>query len=95
MKWLEAMKVQTAIGQEQAVQNSLMSLAEEVRNSSNAAGLQDTKLYQHAMMPGYFVMQLFWDTEIPRIQGSLLGLQLKQTLKTFGLVDHTVWIEQI
>ena len=95
MKWLETIKVQTAIVQEHVVQDNLISLTEEVRNSSDLAGLQGVKPYQHGMMSGYFVIQLFWDTETPLKQASMLGLQLKQTLRTFGLVDHTVWIEQM
>jgi hypothetical protein len=44
-------------------------------------------------VPGCFALRLFWDTDDPQPRGSLLGMSLAQSLKTFGLVDHSVWIE--
>ncbi len=95
MKWLEAIKVQAASGQENVTQHELKTLTQDVCNSSEVPGLLETMLHQHALIPGCFVIHLFWETESPNVQGSTLGLQLKYTLKTFGLVDHTVWIEEM
>ncbi len=94
MKWLEAIKVQVASGQESVVQHKLKTLSQDVRNGPESPGLLHAMLHQHALIPGCFVIHVFWETESPNVQGSPLGLQLKYTLKTFGLVDHTVWTEQ-
>jgi hypothetical protein len=45
-------------------------------------------------VPGYFALRLFWNTDTPQTQGSMIGLSLTQALKVFGLVDHSVWIEK-
>jgi hypothetical protein len=53
----------------------------------------EAALYSHASVPGHFAIRLFWDTECPQIRGSIVGLSLAESLKAFGLVDHSVWIE--
>lgn len=95
MKWLETIKVQAASGRELTLENELTALVHDVRKSSECPGLREALLCKHVVVPGYFALYLFWETESPQTQGSMLGLQLKQTLKTFGLVDHTVWAEQM
>ena len=93
MKWLEMIKAQTAAGQESRAEGELRALIEDIRKSFNTPDLLEIVLYYHASIPGCFTMQLIWDTRTPEFQGSLLGLRLTQSVKTFGLVDHSVWIE--
>ena len=92
MKWLETIKVETASGLENKTEEELAALIKTVPNNPDALGLLETVLYNHASVPGCFAMQLTWDTETPKIQGSLLGLRLTQTVKSFGMVDHSVWV---
>jgi len=92
MKWFEMIKVQAATGLESKAEDKLAALVKDVINSPDSSGLLETALYNHASIPGCFAMQLAWDTETPNIQGSLLGLRLTQTVKSFGMVDHSVWI---
>ena len=93
MKWLEMIKVQTATGLETKAEDKFAALLKDVLNSPDSSGLTETALYNHASIPGCFAMQLAWDTETPKIHGSLLGLRLTQTMKSLGMVDHSVWIK--
>lgn len=93
MRWIETIKVQSATGKEQAVENELIVLAREAQKSLNCQGIQEAIVSRHASVPGHLAIRLYWDTECPQIQGSLLGLSLAQSLRDFGLVDHSVWIE--
>jgi len=93
MKWLETIKVQAAGDQEGVMEKELTALAHDLGKAPECPGLVETALYSHASVPGHFAIRLFWDTQCLQIQGSLLGLSLTQTLKAFGLVDHSVWIE--
>lgn len=86
-------KVQTATGHEGKAEGELRALIKDIRKSSDWPGLHETVLYDHASIPGCFVMQLTWDSEMSDSQGSLLGLRLVQTAKSFGLADHSVWIQ--
>lgn len=94
MKWLESIKLQTASGLESRTEEELAALVKDVRNNPDSLGLLAAVFYNHASIPGCFAMQLTWDTETPKIQGSLLGLRLTQTVKFFGMVDHSVWISK-
>jgi hypothetical protein len=94
MKWLESIKLQTASGLESRTEEELGALVKDVLNNPDSFGFLEAVLYKHASIPGCFAMQLTWDTETPKIQGSLLGLRLTQTVKSFGVVDHSVWISK-
>ncbi len=94
MKWIETIKVQAAGGQERAIDKKLTILTNDLRKSTDSPGLQETVIYNHAAITGYFAIKLFWDTETPQNRGSALGLTLAQTVKSYGLVDHSVWVER-
>lgn len=95
MKWLELIKVQAASGREGKTEEELAGLAKDILHNTGSSDLLDTVLYNHASIPGCFAVQLTWDTEAPRIQGSLMGLRLTQTVKFFGLGDHSIWIAKV
>jgi len=93
MRWLETIKVQSATGKEEATENELTILVHEVRKNTDRQGLRAATVSSHASVPGYFALRLFWDTDDLLASGSILGMNLAQSLKVFGLVDHSVWIE--
>jgi hypothetical protein len=94
MKWLETIKLQSASGVESITERELHGLASEVKNSPDHRGSVEAVVYNHTSVPGYFAIHLFWSSGPPLVQGSPLGMRIAQTLKTFGLVDHSVWIEK-
>lgn len=93
MRWMETIKVQSATGKEHTTEHELTALAREVRKNPDRQGLREATVSSHATVPGCFALRLFWDTDDPQPRGSLLGMSLAQSLKAFGLVDHSVWIE--
>ena len=58
------------------------------------SGLVEMKTYRHAALEMDLNMHLHWKSKRPQPNGSALGLRLAQALKEFGLVDHSVWIEE-
>lgn len=94
MKWMETLRVQTAGNRKGDAGQELSALVQDVHKSRECEGLMDLLLYSHGSMPGFFAIHLFWDTECCQIRGSLPGLSLAQTLKSFGMVDHSVWVEK-
>ena len=93
MRWLETIKVQSATGKEKTTETELTILVREIRKNTDRQGLRAATVSSHASVPGCFALRLFWDTDDPQPRGSLLGMSLAQSLKTFGLIDHSVWIE--
>jgi hypothetical protein len=94
MMWLEMIKIQAAIGKEGTVSNELKALNQNVVKNPDCSGLTGIIIYNHASVPGHFAICLAWETEYPQSAGSLIGLNLSQTLKALALVDHSVWIEE-
>ena len=93
MRWMETIKVQSATGKEHTTEHELTVLAREVQKNPDLQGLREAAVSSHATVPGCFALRLFWDTDDPQPRGSTLGMSLAQSLKAFGLVDHSVWIE--
>ena len=93
MKWSKTIKVQAESSQESIVENELLNMAHDVQKRSDFPGLLDVIVYSNALVPGYFAIYLSWDTKHAQIQGSSIGLNLAQALKAFGMVNHSVWIE--
>lgn len=89
MKWIEFIKVQSAGTQRQMAIPDLLERAADLKEMS---GLVEANVYDRAEDYGDFAVLLLWDTGQPQQNGSMEGLQLKQVLKTFGLVNHSVWI---
>jgi hypothetical protein len=57
------------------------------------SGLVNMKIYRHAALETDLSVHLCWKSDQPGENGSPLGLHLGQALREFGLVDHSVWIE--
>ncbi len=93
MRWMETIKVQSATGKEHTAEHALMVLACDVHNNPDRQGFREATVSRHATVAGFFALRLFWDTDNPKPLGSMLGMSLSQSLKAFGLVDHSVWIE--
>jgi hypothetical protein len=43
---------------------------------------------------GDFAIFLLWKTEQHQPMGSSIALTLKEELKKYGLVDHSIWLER-
>lgn len=87
MIWMEFIKVQTARS------NVAAKMKDFVAECKQSKGLLDAKVFVHAMVEDCSLC-LLWKTEKAETQGSSLGLHLSDTLKKYGLVDHSVWLEK-
>jgi hypothetical protein len=90
---METIKVQSASGREQITENELFVLSHEIEKNPESQGLMQIIASNHSLVPGLFSVRLFWDTDNPQPRGSLLGMNLSQNLKTYGIVDHSIWVE--
>jgi len=87
MIWMEFIKVQTARSNVAAM---LKNFALECKQYT---GLLDARVFVHAMVEDCSLC-LIWKTDKAELPGSSLGLHLSNTLKKYGLVDHSVWVEK-
>ncbi len=89
MKWLEIAKLRSGERDSQLLKELLPSL-----DKLSQPGLAGMKAYSHATLETDLSIHLHWESGRPEQNGSALGLRLVQALKEFGLVDHSVWIEE-
>jgi hypothetical protein len=90
MKWLEVIKLRAAGNGE----GLLKALFREMNKAGQDRGLIEIKTYRHAALEADLSVHLHWESDRPDQNGSTLGLSLAQALKEFGLIDHSVWIEE-
>ena len=89
MKWLEVIKLRSAGKGSGLLEELLLSI-----NKFSQTGPVEMKIYRHAALELDLSVHLHWESERPERNGSDPGLRLAQALKEFGLVDHSIWIEE-
>jgi hypothetical protein len=89
MKWLEVIKLRSAGKDSRLLEELLLSV-----EKFDQSGLVEMKTFHHAALDSDWSIHLHWESEFPEENGSSLGLRLAKTLKEFGLVDHSIWIEE-
>lgn len=91
MKWLELIRVQTAEIPGERDISDLLHFMDEIAASS---GLMAAEVYTNASVKGNLAVSLVWNTGQPKPNGSFIGLNIREAMKIFGLVDHSVWIKR-
>jgi hypothetical protein len=97
MVWVEEIEICTAVNKEKKAQQYLLRTALYMRGKK---GLTDVNLYSHAHMVNVFSVRLIWNTDSFRCPGSKgcpgskEGMNLRERLKQFGLVNYSVWIKK-
>ena len=91
MLWTEMIRLKTADPGAEGL-NSLF--LDAMRHVAKEAGLVQAKVYSSAPYPNELALSLMWNTGSPERKGSRAGLCISQALQTFGLVEHSVWLEQ-
>jgi hypothetical protein len=89
MKWLEVIKLRSAGKDSRLLEELLLSI-----DRFNQSGLVEMKTFHHAALESDWSIHLHWESERPQQNGSALGLRLAQAFKEFGLVDHSIWMEE-
>jgi hypothetical protein len=90
MRWMEMIRLRTSMN------NAWLTtlLFDLMANTLGEPGLVDARVYSHASFQSDLALSFVWDTDLPERQGSKPGLAIAQTLKEFGLLDHSVWTEK-
>lgn len=70
-------------------------LMEEVRRTAKrVAHLAEVRLYRHAIWSTDHCVHLHVNTNTNDPQCSEFGLRLAEALREYGMVEHTVWLEE-
>ncbi len=91
MKWLEIIEFRSADGNGEKLEPMLNNLINEVDKETKKQGII---AYSRVMIDNNFSIHLTHDTIKVDSSGSQLGLCIVSSLKEFGLVNHSVWVER-
>ena len=93
MKWLEIIRLRGAGIEEEGLLEEFLHSFKTIR-PDRSGELNAIKTYRHTAFENDLSVHLYWESEEPGKEGSGLGLRLAQALKEFGLIDHSIWIEE-
>ena len=87
MKWMEVVKVRAI--KEIIDDDILMVLADEY-----CENLKSVTLYRNSEIKNDLSIHFNWGSNNGPVCVSPLGLRVAQGLRQFGMVDHSLWVEQ-
>lgn len=90
MSCLEIIELRTAESNRVLLDTQMQKLIDDVAREMSRESI---KTYCRVMLDTDFSIHLFHDSMDESRTGSKLGLYLASTLKEFGLVNHSVWVE--
>ena len=91
MKWIEIIEIRSAGNARKQLETHLQEFIDQV---DKKAEKQTVKLYTRMMIDTDVSIHLFHDSSKVKNRGSSLGIRLVSALKSYGLVNHTIWIEK-
>ena len=90
MKWLEIIELRTADSNRLLLEEQLKKLITEV---SKEAKRRKILVYHRVQINTDFSIHLFHESDNMDSSVSPLGLQIASNLKSYGLVNHSVWVQ--
>jgi len=90
MKWLEIIEIRSASTNRELLESHLHRLMNEI---NRRAKKQTIKVYSQATIDTDFSIHLFHDSKTVEKNGSQLYFHLVSTLKEFGLINQSIWME--
>ncbi len=91
MSWIEIIRLRTDPTREREVARVLLKLVKEVTGTPD---LRHANLYRNMAIPSDISLHLSWSGRDQEPRESGVGLRVAETLKDFGLLDHSLWVEK-
>jgi len=91
MAWLEIIEIRAVGNNRDLFEAQLHSLINQLNQEKT---LNNVKIYKHVLLETDFSIHLLHDSQKTDTGCSSICMQLIPSLKDFGLVNHTVWVEK-
>ncbi len=91
MSWVEIITLRSHGNLRESLVRELLK---PMPKGSEVAALVAMKVYRNPWVNSDVSIHLCWDGPKTEPQESPIGLRLSETLKGFGLVNHSVWVEE-
>lgn len=92
MKWVETIQLRVGENNRESLERQLVGL---LLGIDRGGALENIKLYRHAVMKNDLIVHFYWRSETAEPRGSAVGLCLIHALKAYGLISHSVWVEEV
>jgi hypothetical protein len=89
MKWIEIIELRLSDAHREKTQSMLNKLINDAAREGNDLAVE---VYRNADVSNGFSIHLTHDTKKVDNGGSQLGLSIAASLKAYGLVNHTIWL---
>ena len=90
VKWIEVIQLRATGRDKELLGTELVKLIEE---NSNTNGEHPIMAYNRVLVDTDFKIQIVHETENVEKNGSPLGIRLVSALESFGMVNHSMWVE--
>lgn len=94
MKWVEIITLRSPTNIHTQFVDELLK---EIRESGSPTDTQDhsveIRVYHHSVVETDASIHIYWNSEPGSPYKSPLGLRFSSSLKQFGLLNHSVWVE--
>ena len=91
MEWIEIIRLRTQPDVEPSVMQWLKDM---VHSMKGTPGLDEARIYTHSAIPGDISLHIMWNTVQGLFKESEVGLMIADTLRKYGILDHTVWLTE-
>ena len=92
MKWIEIIEIRSSGNTRKQLETTLQEFIDQVEKEAEK---RTVKLYTRRILDTeIFSIHLIHGSSEFNSEGSSLGIKLVSTLKLYGLVSHTIWIEK-
>ena len=92
MNWIEIIELRSSGNTRKQLETTLQEFIDQVEKEAEK---RSVKLYTRKILDTeFFSIHLSHDSNEFKFGGSELGMRLVSTLKFYGLVSHTIWIEK-
>ena len=92
MKWIEIIELRSLGNTRKQLETTLQEFIDQVEKEAEKLSV---KLYTRRILDiEIFSIHLLHESSEFQVEGSSPGIKLIPTLKLYGLVSHTVWIEK-
>ena len=92
MHLLEVIELRTARKKQDDLMEYFSTVVEDLSNKNE---VDEFRIYSRVESETDFSIHIYYDSKEQSEEGTRLGLRLIDTLKEFGLVNHSIWIESV
>lgn len=90
MKWIEIITLRSA---DNIHKSLILELLHQIEQLDTADGLTAINIYRQSEVGNNLSIHIHWKSELGSQHKSTLGLTLADTLGPWGLLNHSLWVE--